>query len=116
MYDVGVGCSLKGSSTVSTMTWWHGLHTYITWYFSQLSQILGNVCDGNGVRSVQPYAHPQQLMVLKHLILYDVGVGCSVMGSTGSSITYWHGLHTYMTWDFSQLSQICWEMSVVVTL
>jgi hypothetical protein len=28
---------------------------------------LGNVCGGDGV-NVHPYAHPQQLKVLKHLI------------------------------------------------
>ena len=37
---------------------------------------LGNVCDGNTV-SVQPNAHPQQLMVLKHLI-YMNGCGCGM--------------------------------------
>ena len=64
-----------------------GLHTYITWDFSQLSRILGNVCVGSTV-SVQQYSHPQQLMVLKyHIYMNDVGVGCSLKGSTASTMT-----------------------------
>jgi hypothetical protein len=42
-------------------------HTYIIKDFSKLSQILGNLCGGNGV-SVLPYAHPQLFKVFIHLI------------------------------------------------
>jgi len=42
-------------------------HTYIIYEFSQLSQIWGNVCGGNGM-NVLPYAHPQLFKVFKHLI------------------------------------------------
>jgi hypothetical protein len=42
-------------------------HTYIIYDFSKLSQILGNLCGGNGV-SVLLYAHPQLFKVFKHLI------------------------------------------------
>jgi hypothetical protein len=50
--------------------------------FSQLSQIWGYVCGGNGM-NVLPYAHPQLFKVFKYLI-YDVG--CSLKGSTASVI------------------------------
>jgi hypothetical protein len=41
--------------------WAYGLDFWLT--FTNL----GNICGGNGV-NVHPYAHPQQLKVLKHLI------------------------------------------------
>jgi len=66
MYDIDVGCSLKGS-TASTIVYWDHFHTYIIYDFSQLSLIWGNICGGNGV-SVLPYAHPQLFKVFKHLI------------------------------------------------
>jgi len=46
MYEMDVGCSLKGF-TASTTAQWHGLHTYISYNFSQLSYIWENVCGGN---------------------------------------------------------------------
>ena len=61
-----VGCSLKGS-TASVIAQWDSFHIYIIYDFSKLSQILGNLCGGNGV-SVLPYAHPQLFKVFKHLI------------------------------------------------
>jgi hypothetical protein len=66
MYDMDVGCSLKGS-TASTIAYWNHSHTYIIYDFSQLSQIWGNLCGGNGM-NVLPYAHPQLFKVFKHLI------------------------------------------------
>ena len=57
MYDIDVGCSLKGS-TASTIANWDHSHTYIVLDFSKLSQIWGNLCGGNGM-NVLPYAHPQ---------------------------------------------------------
>jgi hypothetical protein len=66
MYDIDVGCSLKGS-TASTIVYWDHFHTDIILDFSKLSQIWGYLCGGNGV-SVLPYAHPQLFKVLKLLI------------------------------------------------
>jgi len=66
MYDIDVGCSLKGS-TASMIAYWEHFHTYIIYDFSQLSQIWGYLCGGNGV-SVLPYPHPQLFKVFKHLI------------------------------------------------
>jgi hypothetical protein len=66
MYDMDVGCSLKGS-TVSTMALWDHFHTYIILDFSQLSEIWGYLCGGNGMY-VLPYPHPQLFKVFKHLI------------------------------------------------
>jgi hypothetical protein len=66
MYDMDVGCSLKGS-TASTIAYWNHSHTYIIYDFSQLSLIWGNLCGGNGM-NVLPYAHPQMSKVFKHLI------------------------------------------------
>jgi hypothetical protein len=66
MYDIDVGCSMKGS-TASTIVKWDHFHTYIISDLSQLSQIWGYLCGGNGV-SVLPYAHPQLFKVFKHLI------------------------------------------------
>ena len=63
MYDIDVGCSLKGS-TASTIVYWDHSHTYFVEDFSQLSQIWGNL---NGM-NVLPYAHPQLFKVFKHLI------------------------------------------------
>ncbi len=65
MYDIDMGCSLKGF-TASAKMLWYGLHTCIRKDFSQLSQIWGSGCNGNGV-IVKPYAHPQPEKVLKHL-------------------------------------------------
>ena len=84
MYDIDVGYSLKGS-TASMIAYWDHLHTYIIYDFSQLSQIWGNLCGGNGV-SVLPYARPQLFKVFKHLYMYDMDVGCSLKGSTASTI------------------------------
>ncbi len=33
-------------------------------------------------------------------------VGCSLKGSTASRIAYWDHFHTYIIYDFSQLSHI----------
>jgi hypothetical protein len=66
MYDMDVGCSLKGS-TASTIMKWDHFHTYIIQDFSQLSQIWGILSGGNGV-SVLPYPHPQLFKVCKHLM------------------------------------------------
>ena len=66
MYDIDVGCSLKGS-TASVIAYWDHFHTDIVLDFSNLSQIWGNLCGGNGV-SVLPYTHPQLFKVFKHLI------------------------------------------------
>jgi len=66
MYDMDVGCSLKGS-TVSMIAWWDQIHTDIILDFSKLSQIWQNLCGGNGM-NVLPYAHPQLFKVFKHLI------------------------------------------------
>jgi hypothetical protein len=66
MYDMDMGCSLKGS-TASPIAYRDHFHTYIIYDFSKLSQIWGYVCGGNGV-SVLPYAHPQLFKVFKHLI------------------------------------------------
>jgi hypothetical protein len=57
MYDMDVGCSLKGS-TPSTIVSWDHFHIYIIYYFRELSQIWGNLCGGNGM-NVLPYPHPQ---------------------------------------------------------
>ena len=66
MYDMDVGCSLKGS-TASMIVHWDNFHIYIIYNFNQLSQIWGNVCGGNGMNML-PYAHPQLFKVFKHLI------------------------------------------------
>jgi len=67
MYDIDVGCSLKGS-TASTKAQWDHFHIYIIYDFSKLSSLIwGNLCGGNSV-SVLPYAHPQLFKVIKHLI------------------------------------------------
>ena len=42
-------------------------YIYIIYDFSQLSQIWGNVCGGNGM-NVLPYSHPQLFKVFKHPI------------------------------------------------
>jgi hypothetical protein len=66
MYDMDVGCGLKGS-TASMIVWWDHFHIYINYEFSQLSQIWGFVCGGNGM-NVLSYAHPQLFKLFKHLI------------------------------------------------
>ncbi len=47
MYDIDMGCSLKGS-IASTIAYWDHFHTYIIYDFSKLSQIWENLCGGNG--------------------------------------------------------------------
>jgi hypothetical protein len=66
MYDIDVGCSLKGSAPSEIVSWDH-FHIYIIYDFRELSQIWGNLCGGNGV-SVLPYAHQQLYKVFKHQI------------------------------------------------
>jgi hypothetical protein len=67
MYDMDVGCSLKGS-TASTIAYWDHFHTDIIYDFSQqLSQTWGYLCGGNGM-NVLPYPHPQLFKVFKFLI------------------------------------------------
>ncbi len=66
MYDMDVGCSLKGS-TASVRAYWDHFRTDIIYDFRELSQIWGNLCGGNGM-SVLPYPHPQLFKVFKHLI------------------------------------------------
>ena len=61
-----MGYSLKGSSA-SLIAYQDSFHISIIYDFSQLSQIWGYVCGGNGV-NVLPYAHPQLYKVFKHLI------------------------------------------------
>jgi hypothetical protein len=39
--------------------------------------------------------------------MYDIDMGCSVKDSTAPINVQWHGLHTCIREDFSQLSQIC---------
>ncbi len=73
MYDMDMGCSLKGS-TASTKARWHGFQTCIILEFNQLSQIWGSVSGGINV-SWKPYAHPQPEKVLKHLIYVWHGHG-----------------------------------------
>jgi len=43
--------------------------------------------------------------------MYDMDAGCSLKGSTASTIAYWDHFHTYMVYDFSQLSQIWGNLS-----
>ncbi len=38
--------------------------------------------------------------------MYDIDVGYSLKGCTASTIAYWDHFHTYIIYDFSQLSQI----------
>jgi hypothetical protein len=45
MYDIDVGCSLKGS-TPSTIVSWDHFHIYIIYDFRELSQIWGNIPGG----------------------------------------------------------------------
>jgi hypothetical protein len=67
MYDIDVGCSLKGS-TASTIAYWDHFHTDIIYDFSQqLSQTWGYLCGGNGM-NVLPCPHPQLFKVFKLLI------------------------------------------------
>jgi hypothetical protein len=49
--------SLKGS-TASTKAQWYSKHNCNKQDFSQLSELWGNVCGGNGVNT-KPYAHLQ---------------------------------------------------------
>jgi hypothetical protein len=48
-------------------------HSVVLAWFAHLYHLLislffrGNVCCGNGV-SVQPYVHPQQMEVFKHIV------------------------------------------------
>jgi hypothetical protein len=66
MYDIDVGCSLKGSAPSQIVSWDH-FHIFIIYDFRELSQIWGNLCGGNGM-NVPPYPHPQLFKVFKHLI------------------------------------------------
>ncbi len=56
--------------------------------------------------SVKPCTHPYPEEVLKHKIKICMDLGCSLKGFTASTIVKWHGLHTCIRSEFSQLSQI----------
>ena len=78
-------------------------HCKVAWFanlhhlgFQPTLPNLGNVCGDNGV-NVHPYAHPQQLMVINTSYLYDMNVGCSLRGSTASTIAKLHCLYTCIT-------------------
>jgi hypothetical protein len=43
--------------------------------------------------------------------MYAMDVGCSLKGSTASTIAYWDHFHTYIIYDFSILSQILGNLS-----
>ena len=68
-------------------------HGIVAWFahlhhleFQPIFTNLVILCGGTGV-SVQPYAHPQQLILLNALYMYDVGLGCNLKGSTASTMT-----------------------------
>jgi hypothetical protein len=63
----------------------------------------GNLCGGNGM-NVLPYPHPQLFKVFKHLIYVCHDVGCSLKGSTASTIALWDHFHTYITYDLSTVA------------
>jgi hypothetical protein len=60
------GCSLKGStaSTKNVVAWFASFYQEDC---SQLSELWGSICGGNGV-SVKAYAHPQPEKAIKHLM------------------------------------------------
>ena len=97
MYIMDVWCSLVFSSA-STLAQWYALHTYITEGVSQFSKFWTNICGDNGV-SLQSFAHPSQLKVLKHLIYVWHGCGihfqrrvCSLHHSVVSWFAHSHHL------------------------
>jgi hypothetical protein len=74
LYQMDVGCSLKGS-TASTIAKWHHVNIYNAHNFNQFSsQIRGYTCVSNHV-SAHPYAHPQQEKVFKHSKFVSGGCG-----------------------------------------
>ena len=74
LYQMDVGCSLKGS-TASTIAKWHHVNIYNAHNFNQFSsQIRGYSCVSNHV-SAHPYAHPQQEKVFKHSKFVSGGCG-----------------------------------------
>ncbi len=68
MYDIDVGCSLKGS-TASRIAYWDHFHTDII---------------HNCLRCSNTY------------YMYDIDVGCSLKGSTASVIAYWDSFDIYI--------------------
>jgi hypothetical protein len=126
MYDMDVGCSLKDPTASTTVQWDH-FHTDIIYAFSQLSQIWGNLCVGNGV-SVLPYAHPQLFKVFKHLI-YVMHVEPFKLHPTSMSYIYevfehlkqlwmgiWQHTHTITTTDVSPDLGECAEIIYYVSV
>jgi hypothetical protein len=78
MYDMDVGYSLK-NSTPSVIAYWNSSDIYIIEDFSQLSEIWGYVCDGNGM-NVLSYAHPQLFnAMVEQERLEDDGIGDELM-------------------------------------
>jgi hypothetical protein len=52
---------------------------------------------------VHPYAHPPKEKILKHLeFVLEICVGCSLKGSTASTIALWHHLNIYIAHIFKQ--------------
>ena len=48
--------------------------------------------------------------------MYQMDVGCSLKGSTVSTIALWHHAHTYITQDFIQLFSQIWQTVVIVEM
>ncbi len=57
----------------------------LTYEFSKLSQIWGYVCGGNCM-NVLPYSIHNCVRCSNTLYMYDMDVGCSLKGSTASTI------------------------------
>ena len=104
LYDMDVGCSLKGSTT-SVLEQWDHIHIKIIQDFSKLSQIWGNLCGDNGMSICHMPIH-NCFRCLNTLHLYDMDVGCSLKGSTALTIAQWDSFHIHIIYDFSKLPQI----------
>ena len=56
MYDMDVGCSLKGS-TASTIAQWDHFHTYITYDFSTVAHDVNALAEKNDDTPTPTYSH-----------------------------------------------------------
>ena len=67
-------------SIVAWLLHWHHLG-----YQPALTNLGKVFCGGNGV-SVPPFTHPQHQKVLTTLYMYNMAVGCSLIGSSASTL------------------------------
>ena len=85
LYDMNVGCSLKGSTASNSVVVWFA-HLHNLGFQPRTLPNLLNVCGGNGVNVHLYMPIPNSWRCSNIPYMYDIYVRCSLKGSTVSTI------------------------------